>query len=333
MSEILTQEEIDSLLSAVHRGDLSRTTETTPRPHRQRAILPHDFRRPNRITKEHVRALQMLHDSFARTLGSSLSAYLRSLVEVQLTSVDQLTCGEFLGSVSSPSALGIFEMPPLKGGAVLEVSPYLVFPIIDRILGGTGRASIRVRDLTEIERGLVDRVFRRLLADLQQAWLPVGRFEANLLKLETNPQFVQLTSANEVAILITFEVRVGEAQGVMSLCLPFPLLEPVFSKLVAHRSIGAFSGAETQKVSHEVEGHVRNTSLNLRAVLAEVRVPIGDLSRLQPGDILPLPGKRELAVTVEVEGQPRFLGRAGRRQRTRAVEITAVLNGGGANHV
>ena len=227
MSELLTQEEIDSLLNAVTKGEMPHESGADATPRRHQTILPYDFRRPNRIAKEQVRTLQMLHDTFARSVSSSLSAYLRSMLEVQLTSVEQLTYGEFMASVVPPSTLGIFEMAPLKGGAVLDINPHLVFPMIDRILGGPGRASIHVRELTEIERALVARILRKLLVDLQQAWAQIGKFEVRLLNLETNPQFVQLTSPNDIAILVTFDVRVGEVEGVMSLCLPFAMLEPI----------------------------------------------------------------------------------------------------------
>jgi flagellar motor switch protein FliM len=332
VSEILTQEEIDSLLSAVTKGEMLSDSRAGLSSRRHQTILPYDFRRPNRVAKEQVRALQMLHDSFARSVSASLSAYLRSLLEVHLTSVEQLTYGEFLQSVVPPSTLGIFEMTPLKGGAVLDISPRLVFLMIDRILGGPGRASTQIRELTEIERALVSRIVRKLLVDLQQAWTQVGRFDARLLNVETNPQFVQLTSPNDLAILVTFEVRVGEVEGIMSLCLPFAMLEPILPKLVAQRWIGASSGAESGNVSREIEGHLRATTLELRAVLEAGQVPISQLTRLQPGDILPLPWGDDLAVTLEVGGLPQFTGRAGRRQRRRAVEITALREVGGGRH-
>lgn len=333
MSEILTQEEIDSLLSAVTKGELPRPSEAMPSPRRQRNVLAYDFRRPNRISKEQVRTLQILHDTFARTASFSLSAYLRSLVEVRLTSLEQLAYGEFILSVAPPSALGIFEMAPLKGGAVLDVNPHLVFPMIDRILGGSGRASIQVRELTEIERRLLERIFRRLLVDLQQAWVQVGKFEIRLLNLETNPQFVQLTSANEIAILATFDVRVGEVHGVMSLCLPFAMLEPILPKLVTQRWFGAAAARETSGASAEMKRHLRAIPVDVRAVLGAGQVPIGRLTRLAPGDILALPAGRELRVTLEVEGRPLFAGRAGQQQRKRAVEITTVWDAGGEEHV
>ena len=332
MSEILTQEEIDSLLSAVTKGEMPGDAAPADNPHRHQTITPYDFRRPNRIAKEQVRTLQMLHDTFARNLSSTLSAYLRSLVEVQITSVEQLTYGEFMSSVAAPSTLGVFEMTPLKGGGVIDINPHLIFPMIDRILGGQGRASIQVRELTEIERALVTRIFRKLLADLQQAWLQVGRFEARLLNVETNPQFVQLTSPNDIAILVTFDVRAGDVEGVMSLCLPFTMLEPVLPKLMAQRWFGAAAVAEAGTVSREIDDHLMGTTLEVRAVLDPISMRISALTQLQPGDILPLSWSDSLDVVVEVGGQPRFTGRAGRKQRKRAVEITATLQEIGERH-
>jgi flagellar motor switch protein FliM len=331
VSELLTQEEIDSLLSAVSKGQVPATVGPSTGRRRHQTILPYDFRRPNRIAKEQVRALQMLHDAFARGVTSSLSAYLRSLLEVQLTSVEQLTYGEFMLSITPPSTLGVFEMAPLKGGAVLDINPHLVFPMIDRILGGPGRASIQVRELTEIERALVSRILRKLLVDLQQAWAQVGRFDVRLLNLETNPQFVQLTSPNDIAILVTFDVRVGEVEGVMSLCLPFAMLEPVLPKLTTQRWAGT-GPANSGGVSGEIERNLQNTTMEVRAVVDPIRIPISDLTHLTVGDVLPLPWGDDLSVTVEVGGLPRFAGRAGRKQRRRAVEITAALRGGGERH-
>jgi flagellar motor switch protein FliM len=332
VSELLTQEEIDSLLNAVTKGEMPHESGADASSRRHQTILPYDFRRPNRIAKEQVRTLQMLHDTFARSVSSSLSAYLRSMLEVQLTSVEQLTYGEFMASVVPPSTLGIFEMAPLKGGAVLDINPHLVFPMIDRILGGPGRATIHVRELTEIERALVARILRKLLVDLQQAWAQIGKFEVRLLNLETNPQFVQLTSPNDIAILVTFDVRVGDVEGVMSLCLPFAMLEPILPKLMTQRWFGTAPAAGTGAVTREIEGNLRTASLELRAVLEAVQIPISQLTQLAPGDILPLPWGETLDVTVEVGGQPRFAGRAGRKQRRRAVEITAALDAGGQQH-
>jgi flagellar motor switch protein FliM len=330
VSEILTQEEIDSLLSAVSTGKVASGTDAAARRHQ--AVLPYDFRRPNRIAREQVRTLQILHDGFARNLSSSLSAYLRSVLEMQLTSVEQLSYGEFMLSVSAPAALGIFEMAPLKGGAVLDINPTLIFPMIDRILGGPGRAATQIRELTEIERALATRIFRKLLGDLQQAWSQLGRFEFRLLNVETNPQFVQLTSPNDLVILITFDMHVGEVSGVLNLCLPFATLEPVLPKLMTQRWFGTpLPAAEGGTVSKEVEAHLRETPLEVRAVLEALRIPIGELTHWKPGDVLPLPWENDLKVIVEVGGKPRFAGRAGRKQRKRAVEIVSALSGGGSH--
>jgi len=342
VSELLTQEEIDSLLSAVSRGNLPQAPEPGRRPRHYQSVQAYDFRRKSRISKDQIRTLQMMHQTFARTVSSSLSTHLRNLVEVKLSSVEQFTYNEFILSLASPSTLGIFEMPPLKGGALFDINPHLVFPVIDRILGGSGRASIQVRELTDIERTLVDRVFRRLLTDLQQAWQQVGRFDMRLLSVETYPQFVQLTAPNDTTVLVIFDVRVGDVEGLMSLCLPFPLLEPILPKLVTQRWLGSSAAAEANGVSSAMAAHLQTMALDVRAVLEPLRVPIGRLTRLAPGDILPLSsrlfvggppaGRKGLAATIEVQGLPRFVGLAGQRQRRRAIEITARLDTGGNHH-
>jgi flagellar motor switch protein FliM len=334
MPEILTQEEIDSLLSAVSKGEVpdAPAAGSANAPRRSQTVLPYDFRRPNRIAKEQIRTLQMLHDAYARSVSSSLSAYLRSLVDVQLSSVEQVTYGEFMGGVSSPSVLGIFEMTPLKGAAIIDLNPHLVFPMIDRILGGPGRATIQVRELTEIERALVERVFRKLLTDLQQAWTQMARLQVKLLNLETNPQFIQLTSANDIAILVSFDIRMGDGQGVMSLCFPFAMLEPLLPKLMTQRWFGTTPGVEGGQVSRELDSHVRSTPLEVRAVLEPIRIPINALTQLAPGDVLPLPWKDDMSVILEIGGRAQFVGRAGRKNRRRAVEITTVLMGEGERH-
>jgi flagellar motor switch protein FliM len=342
MSEILTQEEIDSLLQAVTKGELPQDSEPRPRPRRHQTVQVYDFHHQNRISKDQVRTLQMLHQTFSRAVSSSLSAYLRIVVEVQLTSVEQPTFGEFMVSLPSPSVSGIFEMPPLKGGALFDMDPRLVFPMIDRILGGAGRASIQVRELTEIERTLVVRLFRRLLGDLQQAWSQIGRFDIRLLKVETNPQFIQLTPPNDIALLVMFDVRMGEVSGMMSMCFPFPMLEPILSKLMAQRWLGSPGAGHAGGASPEMHGHLQSARLGLRAVLEPIHIPVERLNALQPGDIIPLPhvplssaglaGGHDLPVTVEVAGHPRFVGRVGQRQRRRAVEITGVLDAPGGAH-
>jgi flagellar motor switch protein FliM len=332
VSELLTQDEIDSLLQAVRQGEVPTVLEGAPRPARHRVVLPYDFRRPNRIAREQVRALQMLHDNFARGVSSSLSGYLRTLVEVQLTSVEQVTYGDYMSSVGSPSALGIFEMSPLSGGGLLDISLHLLFPMIDRILGGPGRPAAALRELTEIERALVDRFYRRVLSDLQQAWGKVGKFIVRLLNLETNAQFIQLVSPNDIAMLIVFDVRVGTVDGMMSLCLPLTMLEPILPKLVTQRWFGAGSGEEGGSVSPVMQGKLYEVPATVRAITEPIWMSVGQAAALQVGDVLPLAFGRDISVRIEVEGHARFVGRAGRRGRRRAVEITRVMEEGGLVH-
>jgi flagellar motor switch protein FliM len=323
MSEILSQDEIDALLTAVHRGDIPIGAEIPGSP-REKNVLHYNFRRPNRVAKDQIRTLQMLHDSFGKIYGSSLSAHLRTVVEVELEAVEQITYSEFIMSLSMPSCITIFNMEPLKGGAVLEINPHIIFMMIDRLLGGMGRSSVRVREFTEIEKSLIERIVLRAMVDLQQAWQHVGAFSFRLLNIETNPQFVQITSPNEVVLVITFNIRIGEVSGVMTLCFPYLLLEPVIPKLSAQRW---FTSTQREQ-SVEARGHIRSeimkTRLTLRAFLGQVPLTVRDLLALRPGDVVRLSTGPGAMVPVEVEGVTKFSASPGVLRRKKAVQIQSI---------
>lgn len=330
MSEILTQEEIDALLSATAKGAVPAAVSTS---HVKRHGIRYDFRRPNRISKEQLQALQMLHDRFAKLMGGSLSPQLRTFVEIRPTLVEQMAYSEYIGTVAYPACMGIFGMKPLKGGALIEVQPRLIFYMIDRILGGSGRSLNVARELTEIERALVSKLFKRALEDLRQAWGRVSAFQVDLLNLEVNPGFLQLTTPTEMVILISFDVTMGEVEGSMSLCFPFSMLEPVIPNLSLRRWIAGTRGEEDQAGSVEIARAIPAIGLEVRALLGSIPVSIHELSCLKPGDILRLDlGPKSLGV-VEVEGVPKFVAKVGAVNRKRAVQIMAEISQGASSHV
>ncbi len=331
MTKILTQEEIDTLLQAVARGEIL-TVERKEEPRRDRTILPYDFRRPNRISKDQLRILQTLHDDFAKLLSSSLSAYLRSLVEIRLQTIGAMTFAEFLAWIVTPCCLGLFGLKPLRGEAAVAIDPHLVFALIDRLLGGTGRPSIPVREFTEIERAIIRKLIERYLVELQQAWSRIGTFQAQLLNIETNPQLVQIVSPNELVIVIDFEMKMGEVSGSVHLLLPVALLEPILPKLTASRWFSSAYGEPSKETSASVEAELMKTNLHLRAVLGEISVSVQELALLKEGHILRLnAGPGSLAV-VEVEGVPRFLAKPGLSRGKRAVKITNLVQDGVPAH-
>jgi flagellar motor switch protein FliM len=231
MADILSQEEIDALLSTVSDDGIKEEQleeiDFTPKK-----VSVYDFRRPDRVSKEQLRSIRNLHDKFARNFSSTLSNSLRLITDITLVSVDQMTYGEFLMSLPDPTSFNIISMIPLEGNAVLEINPSLIFPIVDKLLGGPGQPLYKVRELTTLEHHIIEGIMGLMLEDLEDVWrqiLPNIRFKKEIS--ENSPQIVQIVAQNEVVVLIVFEVKFGEVSGMINLCLPAITIEPILGKI------------------------------------------------------------------------------------------------------
>src|SRR5215467_8235219 len=222
MSDLLSQAEVESLLSAMDRGPAVKTGGGQPAPAKMREkVTPYDFKRPERVGKEQMRALQTMHEGFGRNFGAALSALLRTIVEVKLTSVDQLTYSEFVFSLENPTCFNLINAPPLEGQLILDINLSLLFPIIDRLLGGgSDPGTVVRRPLTEIEMRLVSRITDLFCAEMKHAWENVLDLNLSIDRVESNPQLVQIVPPNEVVVLISFELTLGDARGMMNFCIP-----------------------------------------------------------------------------------------------------------------
>jgi flagellar motor switch protein FliM len=239
--------------------------------------------------------------------------------------VEQVTYGEFIMSLSPPNCLVVFNMEPLKGGAALEISANILFRFIDRLLGGSGILPVRLREFTEVEQVLVERISMRAMMDLQQSWQHAGTFGFRVAHLETNPQFVQLTSPNEIVIVITFDVTVGEERGQMTLVFPHLLLEPVMPKLNTRRNFAALQRPLSPEEGEGLQENLLRVGVNVRGVLAEVPITVRDLLELRPGQVFSLGKRASAPAVVELEGVPRFMGRLGTLNRRRALQVVSVV--------
>ncbi|MBQ5847886.1 MAG: flagellar motor switch protein FliM, partial [Treponema sp.] len=230
MNEVLSQDEIDQLLTAISSGD-SEVDDFKP-VNDTRKIKIYDFKRPDKFSKEQLRTVSNMHETFARLTTTSLSAQLRSLVHVHVASVDQLTYEEFIRSIPTPTTLAVVNMDPLKGNAVLEIDPTITFCMIDRLFGGRGVTSgNKNRDLTDIEQSVMEGIIVRILANMREAWTQVIDLRPRLGQIETNPQFAQIVPPSEMVVLITLETKVGDEEGMMNFCIPYLTIEPIISKL------------------------------------------------------------------------------------------------------
>ena len=196
-------------------------------------IKLYDFKRPDKFSKEQIRTISIIHETFARLTTVSLSTAMRALAHIHVASVDQLTYEEFIRSIPNPTTLAVINMAPLKGMAVLEIDPSVTGGIINRLFGGQGEGEEMSRELSEIELAVMESILVRMLGDLREAWSTLIDLHPRLGQIETNPQFCQIVPPTEMIVIITFQVKVGSVEGMMNFCIPYITIEPIVSKLTA----------------------------------------------------------------------------------------------------
>ena len=332
--ELLSQDEISALLDAAKTGEIDEhldDEETPAKKSNQKKIRKYDFRGPGRIATGHRLSMQFMHGKLARNLGSALSAVIRTLTEVECYSVEQLTYSDFLMSVSEPSCLVRISMEPLKGSAVMEVSPQLLFPVLERLLGGTGHGqTVSNRAITEIEKIIIKQLLDIITDELSNVWsTAVPDIKARVERIETDPQYVQVVSAEETIMLVVFDVRFAQASGMVSLCFPFPMVERALAGVRLEQQFFAGDNGE-EEYRPLIERRVTRTEVWVRARFAPAKIPVRDVLSLKVGDTL----KLDVAVSnsqirdkleLRVGGKLRFMGQLGRWDRRRAVKVTDIV--------
>lgn len=331
MTEVLSQSEIDALLSAISSGESLDNIDTKRVEVEHRKIKIYDFKRPDKFSKDQIRTLQMMHENFARVTTTSLSAQLRTLVGIHVASVDQLTYEEFIRSVSNPSTLAIVSMDPLKGSSILEIDPSITFTIIDRLFGGPGESPKNLnRELTDIELSVMEGIIVRILGNLREAWSQVIDLRPRLGSIETNPQFAQMVSPNDMVVLITLETKVSDVEGMMNFCIPYITIEPILSKFSAqywYASIRRGSTSENLKIIKE---KLQNINIETSAELGEIHLPLSDILSLQKGDVVKLTDTKITdPVIFKIGNRKKFLCRPGIAGSRMAVQLTGLIEGEG----
>jgi flagellar motor switch protein FliM len=318
-NESLSQDEIDALLSAVHSGSVAVTPGSSEGASAQ--AVRYNFRRPSRVSKEQIRTLQLMHEDFAKLAGASLSGLLRTMVDLELEAVEQIAYSEYVMAVATPTCAFLFNMEPLKGGAVLELHPTLAFAMIERLLGGLGAGVQSPRDLTEIERAVIERVGLRAMIDLQQAWQQIGAFVFRVLNLETNPQFIQATSPSEVILVATFRLKIGEVTGGLTIGYPYLLLESIINRLGGQRWTPTSSAGPTPEARAFLLRELKASALDMRALLGRSKLTVREVLNLREGQLIPLGSRGDRPVRLEINDIPKYAGRLGTHRSRLAVEI------------
>lgn len=321
MNEVLSQDEIDQLLQAISSGE-SESDDFKP-VNDTRRIKIYDFKRPDKFSKEQIRTVSNMHESFARLTTTSLSAQLRTLVHVHVASVDQLTYEEFIRSIPTPTTLAVINMDPLKGNAVLEIAPEITFIMIDRLFGGSGDTGGKVnRDLTDIEQSVMEGIIVRILANMREAWTQVIDLRPRLQQIETNPQFAQIVPPNEMVILVTLEIKIGEEAGMMNICIPYITIEPIVSKLSTSFYFSSVRRGSTTQYLTTIKEKLSDVEMETVAEIGSINVPIRDVLNLRQGDVIRLSNVRVgEPLTLSVGNQKKFYCQPGTLGKKMAVQV------------
>lgn len=327
MTDVLDQSEVDALLAAVDTGQVQQDPGTPQvfgsKARSQADVQTYDFKRPERVSKDQMRALEALHEGFGRNFGAALSGYLRTIIEVTVAHIEQLTYSEFIHSLPNPTCFNLLKAEQLDGQLCLEISPLIIYPIIDRLLGGSNAdLFIPQRPLTQIEQRLVQRITDRATHHLSEAWSNLKDVTFSVCDFESNPQLVQIVPPNETVVVVGFELKMGNRAGTMSLCIPYNVIEPIMGVLAAQNWFSYQKKSGQDDSARKLTKNVQNAPIEARAFLAKTTIKLSDLMSLQVGDVITTEKESASEVLIQVEGKNKFLGHIGQFRGNRAIRIT-----------
>jgi flagellar motor switch protein FliM len=317
LADVLSQKEIDALLSALNNGELQASDVTQEKS----KVKSYDFRRAMRYSKEQLRSIMRIHENFTSLLTSYLSAQLRTFVKVEIDLVDQVNYQEFVASLPSKTILNVFDVKPMGGKLVMEMNPLVAYALLDRLLGGQGDNGTYNGTLTEIETVLIQKIFAQVADSYQEVWRNIENMQVKWGGIESNPQFLQIAAQNDTVIIIALRTTIGETSGMMTICLPHLIIEPILPKLSSHQLLSSMSKA-TKLQDDKLKSSLDTVSVPVIAELGSATLQVSDLINLQVGDVI---GIETGKLQVKVGHLTRFLGNPGQQKGRYAVQIDQVI--------
>lgn len=326
MVDVLSQNEIDALLAALSSGEMD--AEELKKEETQKKVRAYDFKRAVRFSKDHIRSLTRIHENFARYLTTYFSAQLRTFVQINVVQVEQLPYDEFIRSIPKMTILNIFEAEPLEGRMVLEVHPNVAFAMLDRLLGGTGTTPTKINALTEIETIVMERIFSRAFESLQEAWKTVIDLSPRMEALETNPQFMQIVSPNETIALISLSTKIGDTTGMINLCIPHVVIEPIMPRLSVHHWFVSQKKTSAPEEVQALQARLHKAKLPIIAELGESKISVGEFLNLNVGDVISLQKPVDELLKIRIGEKLKFYGTPGTTRGKLALQITDIVDEG-----
>lgn len=324
--DVLSQSEIDALLSAISTGEMS--ADEIKKDEDIKRVKVYDFKRALRFSKDQIRSLTRIHENFARLLTTFFSAQLRTYVQITVASVDQIPFEEFVRSIPNMTLINVFEVPPLDGNILMEINPNIAYSMLDRLMGGVGSSYSNVDNLTEIEQKIMTNLFERSFDNLREAWENIAEIDPMLVELEVNPQFLQMISPNETVVVISLNTIIGETSGMINICVPHVVLEPIVPNLSVRYWMQTNTKAISPEQSKMLEGRIKQAELPVIAELGATSLTIEDFLTMNIGDVIPIDQKIADPLIVKVGDLPKFTAQPGKLNKKMAVQIIEPLKGG-----
>lgn len=322
MGEVLSQNEIDSLLQALSSGELD---VEEMKEDKEKQVKNYDFKRPAKFSKEHLRTLEIIFEHYGRLLSTNLPVYLRKNVQVSVASSETVTFSEFTNALSNPVILGIVNFAPLQGNIILELSTNLGFAMIDRMLGGYGNPLEKNRDFSEIELSVIDKIMVTCMQLLRDPWKNVIEINPYMERIETNAQFAQVIAPNDMIAIVTLNVKIGDIEGFMNICLPYFTMETIMDRLNTKYWFANMQENTDENYEEYIETLIRKVDMPIRAVLGKSLVSVWDFTNLQVGDIIRLDSRVDTEMNVYVGNIKKFTALPGTNKENYAVRVTNVF--------
>jgi flagellar motor switch protein FliM len=329
MAETLSQSEIDALLSALSSGDLE--PSDIEKDEENVKIKDYDFKRPQKFSKDVIRAIEVIHDNYSRIVSNYLTAQLRTNVKVKIENVEQITYEEFIHSVPSTTVLNLFRMPPLDGQIILETNEEFVLRIYDVLAGGSGDKKPKFKELTDIEKNIIKHVNQEMISKLKLAWEDVMEVEPILDSIETNPALNQILAPNEPVALITFSVDMFDTSLLINICIPHLSIEKVLDKLVIKNWFSTIDNEQGEEVKDNINKVIKNVDVGMKAVLGETMISVNDFLNIFTGDIITLDRSYNSTIDIYVEDELLFKAKPGLKGKNKAVQIIEYIDRGVEN--
>ncbi len=325
MSDKMSQNEIDDLLSALSSGEVD--VKEIEEEQNKKKVKKYDFRRPDKFSKEQLRSIEVIHENLSRMIANFLSGYLRSAVEVKPISIESMIFSEFNNSISNPAVIGMVDFSPLEGHIMVEIGSEISFVMIDRLLGGKGKNSSPAdkRAITEIEEVLVRGILDKIIILMKEAWSQIIELDPMLGNIETNSQFAQLFSPSESIALVTCNIQIDDAEGLMNIVIPFIVVEPILGNLSSKFWFAGTKKRDQKPEEHQaIEEKIEKTDVEINTVLGSTKLTVGELLTLGIGDVIVLDREVKEELDIYVGGKQKYYGVPGTYKKNMAVKVTRI---------